>query len=283
MLFSDPVRSLAIASLAFSSLFSCQEQQDKKGVLAPERMAEVLYDYQLAQSYISQTENNDPSKLLQYRLAVFHKHQIREEDFNQSLAYYSRHTKEMKEVYTLLQQRYEGEKGMKLLTSSSEGAKQDTLDVWQKSLILLSARLRNQQTMTISLPKQMKEGDRLLLSFSSRWHYRQGSQQAWIALQLQMQNDSTAVSSTQIAPYLNRQTIEYPLSAQIPKQIQLHIFQLAPWNPYPQLLEVSHLHLAIVRTSKDFKSAAPSKSTSSTTTPRREDEAKQLKMERSHR
>ena len=62
-------------------------------------MADVLYDYQLAQTLSESIADSLPKAPIEYRLSVFHKYGISAREFDHSLAYYSRHAEEMKKVY----------------------------------------------------------------------------------------------------------------------------------------------------------------------------------------
>ena len=76
-------------------------------VLSRGKMEDVLYDYHLMQGIIDELPADEREEKAQdYINAVFEKYGITEAQFESSIAYYNRHTKELHKIYNNLKDRY---------------------------------------------------------------------------------------------------------------------------------------------------------------------------------
>lgn len=220
----------------------------KTPILSQEKMVEVMYDYQLAEVLAEQTEDGRPATMLEYRQAVFHKHQITEDDFNRSLAYYSRQTEKMKHIYATLQKKT-GQENLFAETSAEGGqgvgAKDaDSVFLWKKPDLILTANRQNRYVESVAVPPNLLLGDTLCLAFETSWLYRQGNKQAQSMLTVRYDNDSLDAGQLSVYSYESKYLLTLPLSAENKvKHITIQIYQNAAWDSALQLLHLKELKL----------------------------------------
>ena len=67
--------------------------------LQPDEMADILYDYHVAEGIV-QTDYNSPDSIAMraYRVSILQNHGVTEADFDSSMVYYTRHTRELQQV-----------------------------------------------------------------------------------------------------------------------------------------------------------------------------------------
>lgn len=234
---------------------ACQSHESRDRILSQEEMVEVLYEQQLAQA-LARQEGEDVKKSLKYRQAVFYQHKITEADFNRSLAYYSRRTDEMKDIYALLQKRYHLQGDLSAaaqdLASTRRG---DTLRLWSQEQAVLEAAGQNRLVFVLSPRRQWKKGERLVFAFDPEWHDRQGQKQAWATMAVTYANDSTESRSLTFSDYPAQQSLEYVLDrGESVKQITLQIYHSGRWQATPQYLRCRKMRLSVV----GLKDEAPS-------------------------
>ena len=100
------VKSL-FAAVVVLLLFSCQVKMPE-GVLAPDRMEDVLYDYHLAQSMTGTIASADYKEKLMFTY-VYDKHGISKAQFDSSLVWYNRYPKHMRFIYENLEARVQSD------------------------------------------------------------------------------------------------------------------------------------------------------------------------------
>lgn len=75
-------------------------------IMPPEKMENVLYDYHMAKAISSSSvASGEGYKKESYKNYVLEKYGINEAEFDSSLAWYSRHTKDMVDIYTNIEKR----------------------------------------------------------------------------------------------------------------------------------------------------------------------------------
>ena len=89
---------LAMASLILSS---CGKKENA-GVIPPERLESILYDYHLVQVMISDMPSSDRFKKNLYFDYVYDKHGVTQEEIDSSLVYYARHPEGLSVIYSNL-------------------------------------------------------------------------------------------------------------------------------------------------------------------------------------
>ena len=96
-----------VALLLVFLLVSCKVEMPE-GVIPPERMEALLYDYHLTQSMSSSFSSISYKEKLMY-IYVYEKHGVSKEMFDSSLVWYSRYPKHMKLMYKNLEARFQSE------------------------------------------------------------------------------------------------------------------------------------------------------------------------------
>ena len=137
-------------------------------------MADVLYDYQLAQTLSESIADSLPKAPIEYRLSVFYKYGISAREFDHSLAYYSRHAEEMKKVYARIDAKYD-QSGRNGAAGGGDGAQSsDSLQLWQTPQAVLTAQVAPQVTFRVKTQQKVPAHSTLSLLFSADWLYGQG-------------------------------------------------------------------------------------------------------------
>ena len=151
-----------IVGLAF--LTSCGKEIPDE-IIQPKKMERVLYDYHLM---LSLSDNSKSTEREANKNYIFQKHGITKADFDSSMVWYTRETKELMTIYENLNKRFkrEYEHTARLLesredTDSRTFASGDTVDVWIKENLLwfTKAPLNNLQTFEIKADTTFREKD----------------------------------------------------------------------------------------------------------------------------
>ena len=151
-----------IVGLAF--LTSCGKEIPDE-IIQPKKMERVLYDYHLM---LSLSDNSKSTEREANKNYIFQKHDITKADFDSSMVWYTRETKELMTIYENLNKRFkrEYEHTTRLLesredTDSRTFASGDTVDVWIKENLLwfTKAPLNNLQTFEIKADTTFREKD----------------------------------------------------------------------------------------------------------------------------
>ena len=85
--------------------YACSSKSENNEILSAEEMEDVLFDYHLAQSLVNQSGDSADFRIRVYAQSVFKKHEVTEEQFNNSLRYYHRHTTELHDIYKNIEKR----------------------------------------------------------------------------------------------------------------------------------------------------------------------------------
>ena len=146
-----------------------------KDVLSRGKMEEVLYDYHMVQGYIDQLPATERiEKAQDYIHAVYKKHGVTEEQFDSSIVYYNRHTKDLLKIYSNLKDRYTTiNEEIQLVNGNNdimaiyaEGG--DTVNLWNSvPLILLRNKgILNKESFSIHADTSFRHHDQFILTFS---------------------------------------------------------------------------------------------------------------------
>lgn len=164
------MRKIILLFVCLIAFMSCDNRP--KDVLSKSAMEQVLYDYHLAQGMITNLPTDKRREMADsYIKAVYEKNGITEAQFDSSMVWYSRHTKDMKDIYDNLYQRYKSaDEEMKLKTGSSEMGyffteSGDTTNIWNgdKLIILRHGELFNRENFTFKTDTSFRKKDRFVL------------------------------------------------------------------------------------------------------------------------
>ena len=237
------MRTLLTLLTLFSLLTftACSNKGDANAVLSADDMEDVLFDYHLAQSLVNQSGDSADFRIRVYAEAVFKKHDITEEQFNNSLRYYHRHTTELHDIYKNIEKRMNFLVGD--FAETKYTAEGDTANIWQgPERYLLSAALGNYATFVQPTDTLLAEGDKLELNFSTGWLYKEGQRQGTAVLAIHYEGDSV-VTSTQHFSASGPQQVVIRIGKKKIEGIRGMIYQHTPWTSEPKLLVISDISL----------------------------------------
>ena len=159
--------------LALILLAACDDRP--KDVLSRGKMEDVLYDYHILQGIINQLPDNErEAKAEDYINAVYAKHGITEAQFDSSIVYYNRHSKELHKIYTNLKERYSivndeiqlvnGNNDMMAIFATGG----DTTNLWNSArlLTLRNKNLLNKESFTILADTSFRRSDQFILTLT---------------------------------------------------------------------------------------------------------------------
>lgn len=159
--------------LALILLAACDDRP--KDVLSRGKMEDVLYDYHIMQGIINQLPDNErEAKAEDYINAVYAKHGITEAQFDSSIVYYNRHSKELHKIYTNLKERYSivndeiqvvnGNNDMMAIFATGG----DTTNLWNSArlLTLRNKNLLNKESFTILADTSFRRSDQFILTLT---------------------------------------------------------------------------------------------------------------------
>ena len=196
------VKHFLIAALVMFAVFGCKPGVPGK-YLQPDEMADILYDYHLAEGVVNVSMYNDSIAMRSFKASILKKYGVKVADFDSSMVYYTRHTKLLEDVYTKLSDRFNKESSA--LGGSSMGidgafASADTTNVWQlsPSFVLSPYAATNRMTFEIKADTAYHKGDRLMLDFDTQFIYQDGMRDASVVLAVTYDNDSVGYVTNNI-------------------------------------------------------------------------------------
>lgn len=179
-----------IACLAL--LTSCGKEIPDE-IIQPSKMERVLYDYHLTLGMSENSKNTEKEARKNY---IFQKHGITSAEFDSSMVWYTRESKELMSIYENLNKRFkrEYEHVERLLESREEAntrsfASGDTVDIWMKEDILwfTKAPLNNRLTFEIKADSTFHPRDAFNWNMN---YYFMADGEAIMGLNVIYENDS---------------------------------------------------------------------------------------------
>ena len=206
--------------------------------IQPSEMEDILHDYHISMA-LANREGYTEVKQKAFKLAVIKKYNVSEEQFDNSLQYYMRHTELLHDIYIELTKRLEGEARAQgaseneLAQYGNITSKGDTTDIWKgsHSLILSPYTPVDRETFEIKADTAFHKGDRLLLSFDSQYIIQDGTRDAIIMMAVTYSNDSIVTQYQHItSDSHNTMTIEAGDSLRV-KHIRGYFLMLKEQQP----------------------------------------------------
>lgn len=162
---------LYIVILTMFAICACDDRP--KGVLSRGEMEDVLYDYHIAQGLIEQLPDSVREKVAQdYINAVYQKHDITEAQFDSSIVYYNRNTRDLLKIYDNLKERFgEASEAIQMETGTNDMtaifAGGDTANIWSSSpMMLLRAKdFLCTESFTIHVDTAFHRKDQFIMTF----------------------------------------------------------------------------------------------------------------------
>lgn len=166
-------RILPTLALLMFLLMACDDRP--KDVLSRGKMEDVLYDYHIMQGIIDELPSEErEAKAQDYINAVFEKHGITEAQFDSSIVYYNRHTKDLHKIYSNLKERYSTVNDeIQLVNGNNDmmavfATGGDTTNLWNgaKLLTLRNKDLLNRESFTIQADTSFRRQDQFILTLN---------------------------------------------------------------------------------------------------------------------
>lgn len=172
--------------------------------LQPDEMADILYEYHIAEAITNATQSSDSIALRSYRTSILEKHDVSQSDFDSSMVYYCRHTKLLEDVYEKISDRIdkesvaqglEGSGGYDDISSSS-----DTTNIWNhdRTLVLSPYASTNSYSFELKADTAFHTGDGFGLDFDAQFIYQDGMRSAVAVMVVTYEGDSVATATSQI-------------------------------------------------------------------------------------
>ena len=238
------------------AIFSCSEKLPK-GIIPEDQMEDILYDFHLAQTieipYLGDRELNQEEVMK----AFYEKHNITKEDFDSSMAYYTKDIKHLISMYERIEDRMDkaaAEAGVKVSenASSNLGVKGDTLDIWQGSRLhlLTPSEFNDQLTFLVNADSSYYQHDLFHLKFMPHFMISQDMEKTAhgplqnglsVGLIIKYANDSVSSSIRTIYSNVSTTIMLKADSAQNIKQVY-GFFCLPTKNTAPVLIDGIQLY-----------------------------------------
>lgn len=192
------VSSVMVCLLSMLLMVSCKPSVPGK-YISPGDLEDILYDYHLADAEANTYENRDDTlRMRVYRAAILKKHGYTEEEFEESMVYYMRHSDRLHDVYEKLANRLSDE-ALALGASMSDinqymglNSTGDTANVWpgDQSFILMQNPAYSTYTFFINADSTYHKGDKFKLEFSAKYLFQDGSRDGIAMMAVKLGNDS---------------------------------------------------------------------------------------------
>lgn len=165
-----------------------------RGIIQPNVMESILYDYHMAQgAAMTDYENSNYKKCL-YSNAVLKKYGITQEEFDSSMVYYMENTSYLHEIYKNLAERINKQA---LAMGSSAGLvsienASDTANIWRASdaLLLLPQAPENQFSYDVKADTSFHAGDKVIMNFDTKFLWQEGIKDGIMMICATYGNDS---------------------------------------------------------------------------------------------
>lgn len=225
--------------LLFGTVFtvvSCGKQIPDD-IIQPSAMEELLYDYHLALTMGNDLNYSERYKRESYKNYVFKKHGVTEAEFDSSMVWYTRNTKELTDIYKNLQKRYEmAEEQMKSELNKRSGQisvslSGDSVDVWSDRNLywLTTSPLTNRLMFDLKADTTFHNKDILVLEADySFLAYEKNTAKAVVSMKITFDNDSTLAMSKVIEKSGKEQLVLQPDSAYKYKSISGFVYYSNP-------------------------------------------------------
>ncbi|MGL4852440.1 MAG: DUF4296 domain-containing protein [Phocaeicola sp.] len=187
-----------IGALLLLLLTACSDTEKKpKGFLEPEKMEAVLYDYHLGLSMSSNLPYAENYKKESYRNYLFEKHQVTAAQFDSSMVWYMRHTKELTQIYSNLTEQFKEQRAtlqelVALRDNTFKGSFEgDTIDIWHGSKLhwLTDHPLTNKVVFEMAADSNFRAKDAFLWE-ADLLFLEPNNQELVVGLNILLANDS---------------------------------------------------------------------------------------------
>lgn len=245
---ASKVITIFLTATVIFAATSCKVRTPK-GIISPDKMENLLYDYHEAQAIAKNTNNKDNNTEI-YTEAVLQKYNVSRKEFNNSMEYYSRHADQLYKIYTNLEKRFQNEiqaNGGALendINYSNLTANGDTANIWTFKTygLLLPQPGKNRFEFHINADTSFKPKDRYEWHFTTMFVYKEGRKNAQAVISIKYANDS--VSCAQQPIYGEGDNVLTIDASNLPiKQIEGFVYLDEPKSDAVKLLFISKVSM----------------------------------------
>lgn len=205
--------SMVFAMCAILLVCSCRPSAPS-GLIQPDVMEDLLYDYHLADAMARQAKGDYDQNMVSYHMAVLKKYKVTTAEFDSSMIYYMRHTTQLHDMYERIAERM-GEDANAVGASVSAGSGEfntlsgDTIDLWKgtQSLVLIPNEPYNLYSFHYKPDAKAQKGDDYVLSMRSNFIFQDGMRDGIVALALVYTNDSVASRVMHVSSSTDQQVV----------------------------------------------------------------------------
>lgn len=198
----------ALMTLSFLlALIGCKPSVPKE-IIQPDDMADILYDYHVAQALASEEQTGNINfERTKYFLAVLKKHNVTQAEFDSSMVYYYGRLDRLKPIYLEVNERLEVE--AKSLGASvgaigrysAYSSTGDTANIWQNrtDLLLIPRPTMNRFEFTIDVDTTFYKGDSFMFQFMSDYIWQSGTKDAVVCIVTKYEGDSIIQTTNHVS------------------------------------------------------------------------------------
>lgn len=183
-------------------LVSCKPEVPR-GLIQPDDMEQLLYDYHLADGLAEQAKGDAAANIVAYRAAVLMKYKVTQAEFDSSMVYYMRHTDQMHTIYEHIAERMQNDaRNMgSTVSGGTVSARGDSTDVWkmEPSVVLMPNEPFNLYTYNLKADSTFHKGDEISFMFRSSFIFQDGMRDGVVLLAVTFKNDSIASTMTRVS------------------------------------------------------------------------------------
>ncbi len=225
-------------------LASCKVNKPK-GIIAEDKMEEILYEYHLAQAMVTDGDSAT-IKTRAYVLACFKRNGVTEAEFDSSMVWYCQHMEHLQKIYQRIDERYRSElSSLGIATNdvnrySALTTTGDTANVWNSSSFfeLSTNGFSNRISFEMVADTSYKVGDSFMLNFNAEFLQREGQRHGIATLAVQYDNDSVACETRHFYGNGDNSLMLHSVS-HMPKRVYGFIYMIGEWNASPRYLFIS--------------------------------------------
>lgn len=132
---------LLIAGIALVLYSACSDKREA-GVIPPDKMEDILYDYHLIQAIVNDMPPNERYKKELYFEYLYSKHGVNAAEIDSSLVYYARYPKDLAMVYEKLSSRLEQEiqhiekENVPITNRTAQSVTGDSANLWYDAILI---------------------------------------------------------------------------------------------------------------------------------------------------
>ncbi len=196
----------ALVAAAFALLLVACKPSAPSGIIQPDVLEDLLYDYHVSDALASQAKGPYEQNVVAFHEAVFKKYGVTSAEFDSSMVYYMRHTTQLHDIYEHIAQRLEDEaqaagSNISLDDASTTQTQGDTLDLWKdaRSLVLMPQEPFNLVSFHLTPDAKATAGDDYLLTLHTDFIFQDGMRDAVVVMAIVYANDSVSARTTHIS------------------------------------------------------------------------------------